>query len=124
MSKLSKELFRRVFLRDRLVRIPLAIAALLELIMVALLASRAPAAFHQAVLPLHYNIYFGIDLVGPWYSMFAPALLGLVSFTINVCVILFAYERSRLFSYFFAVGTAVLELLLLVGSIFIALLIV
>ncbi|MBI4133073.1 hypothetical protein HY478_00505 [Candidatus Uhrbacteria bacterium] len=104
--------------------IPLVVAAATELIMIVLLASRAPAASEQAVLPLHYNIYFGIDFVGPWYSIFASALLGLVAFIVNAVVILLTYERSRLFSYFFAVGTVALELILLIGAIFIALLIV
>ncbi len=34
-------------------------------------------------MPLHYNIYYGIDLVGPWWYLFALPAGGLAILLVN-----------------------------------------
>lgn len=36
-----------------------------------------------ATIPLHYNIYFGIDLIGPWYQLFVLPGLGFFTLLLN-----------------------------------------
>ncbi|MBU1705553.1 hypothetical protein KKG19_02395, partial [Patescibacteria group bacterium] len=43
-----------------------------------------PLVQEQDFLPLHYNIYFGIDRFGPWYYIFVPAALGGTLLIINL----------------------------------------
>lgn len=118
MVSFSKEYVRRVFLRDRLILYPLCGAVVVHILMWGLLLWRGLPLRTQTLVPLHYTIYFGIDLVGPWYGIFTGAVLGLIVLVVNIIMIFTIYERYRLFAYFFAIGTTLLELMLLVGSIF------
>ncbi len=48
---------------------------------------------------LHYNIYFGVDLIGPWYHIFImPAVSSLV-YLLNILFSYILYVRNRWFSY-------------------------
>src|SRR3989338_8212428 len=35
-------------------------------------------------LPLHYNIYFGVDQFGPWQWLFLPAAIGFGILLVNI----------------------------------------
>lgn len=72
----------------------------------------------EAIIPLHYTIYFGIDLIGAWYLIFLPVLIGLSFLMINIVIIAAVYPRLKPFSYMFALGTAFVELIFLVSSAF------
>ena len=73
-------------------------------------------------LPLHYNIYFGIDRFGPWYYIFMPAVLGLVLLIVNLMFQMAFFRREGILSYFFAIATIFSELILFVAMVFIVLL--
>ena len=73
-------------------------------------------------LPLHYNIYFGIDRFGPWYFIFVPAALGGTLLIINLIFQTAFFRRESVLSYFFAVATVFSEIMLFVAMIFIVLL--
>ena len=118
MSFASREYLKRVFLRDRLVLIPLVIAACFVVLNWALMLWRGLPLRQESIIPLHYTIYFGIDLIGPWYLIFLPALVGFLFLILNAIIIAVNYERRRPFSYLFALGTTFIELVLLVGSAF------
>ncbi len=47
-------------------------------------------------IPLHYNVYFGIDLVGPGYAYLIPVGINLLILLINFILALWAIERERL----------------------------
>lgn len=122
MSGISKEFFRRVYLRDRMVLIPIIVAVVLQLLTWGFLLWQGLALRGEANIPLHYNIYFGVDLIGPWYGIFFPAGFGFLALLINIVFIGIAYEWQRLLSYLFSLGTVLVELILLVASVFIILL--
>lgn len=68
---------------------------------------------------LHYNIYFGVDLIGPWYQMYALPAVGLVSLVINVLVARYLYRKNTILG-LLVLGIAVyLELLLFLATILI-----
>lgn len=118
MVSVSREYVRRVFFRDRLILAPLTTAICFEVLNWVLMIIRGLPLRAQSIIPLHYTIYFGIDLIGPWYAIFLPAVLGIVFFIGNVIIIGASYERRQSFSYLFAFGTAFVELVLLAGSVF------
>jgi hypothetical protein len=122
MALFSREFLRRVFYRDRLIFVSLAVAFGLQVVLWALLLWRAAPLAGAAHLPLHYNIYFGVDLLGPGYGLFFPAGFGLLVLLLNVVFIGITYEWQRLLAHVFAFVTAFLELILLTGSLFIMLL--
>lgn len=122
MVDFSKEFLRRVFIRDRLIFVSGIAALILDFITWGSLLWRGLPLRARGFLPLHYNIYFGVDLVGPWYGIFAGAAFGFIALVVNALVIGMIYERDRLMSHLFAVGTVFIELILLLASIFIILL--
>ena len=68
-------------------------------------------------IPLHYNIYIGIDRFGPWYYVFAPAALGLTLLVVNTVFQAVFYRREKVLSSFFAVATVFAELALFVATV-------
>lgn len=81
-----------------------------------------PLAGEQGFIPLHYNIYFGIDRFGPWYFAFVPPMLGLTLLLINLIFQATFYRREKILSHFFAVATVFAEALLFVAMVLIILL--
>ena len=59
--------------------------------------------FSKSSHVLHYNIYFGIDLLGPSLNLFFIPVIGLLVFLINLIFSFFVYnpkKNSLLLSYF------------------------
>ena len=73
-------------------------------------------------IPLHYNIYFGIDSIGMWYKVFVIPLLGLFIILFNNVLAYTLYIKERLVSYTLVITQAVIHLVLLAAAIFIVLL--
>lgn len=98
-------------------------SGVLLILMAALPAWRIlPFAGDKPFIPLHYNVYVGIDAFGPWYGVFALPALGLALLTVNMAFQAAFYERERVLSVFFAVATLLTELVLLVAMVLIVLL--
>jgi hypothetical protein len=64
-------------------------------------------------IPLHYNIYFGIDLYGPWYRILLMPLSGTGIFFINLVLSIIIYKPAKPIAYILLGITVILELLLL-----------
>lgn len=73
-------------------------------------------------IPLHYNIYFGVDRFGPWYYIFILPVLGLLLLIINIIFEGIYVKREHILSIFFVVCTVAVEALLLGSMILIVLL--
>jgi len=73
-------------------------------------------------IPLHYNIYFGVDRFGPWYYIFMLPALGLLLLILNVIFEGIYVKREHILSIFFAVSTVAVEALLFGSMILIVLL--
>ena len=81
-----------------------------------------PLAELKPFLPLHYNVYMGIDRFGPWYGAFVIPVLGTFLWIINSIFEALFFQKARVLSSFFAFGTVVTEGVLLVSLIFMILL--
>ncbi|OGI26010.1 MAG: hypothetical protein A3J76_05230 [Candidatus Moranbacteria bacterium RBG_13_45_13] len=66
---------------------------------------------------LHYNIYFGIDAIGNWKSVFFMPTLAVILLAANIVLSRFFYYKERLVSYLFAGTALALQLLMAVGVI-------
>lgn len=66
-------------------------------------------------IPLHYNIYIGIDRFGPWYHAFIPAALAVALLLINLLFEAAFFRREKVLSMFFAVATVFAEAVLFVA---------
>lgn len=69
----------------------------------------------DAPIILHYNIYFGVDVVGNWKSLFFMPALAAGLLVLNLMLSRFFYYKERLASYLFAAAALVLQLLMAVG---------
>jgi hypothetical protein len=74
------------------------------------------------IIPLHYNLYFGIDVFGPWYSVFAMPAMALIALVINGGIGYVLYQRERVLTYFLMVIAAVVNVIALAASVFVVLL--
>ena len=81
-----------------------------------------PMAGQKPFIPLHYNVYVGVDAFGPWYDIFVLPVLGAALLVVNLIFQAVFFERERVLSAFFAVATLVTELVLLVAMVLIVLL--
>lgn len=49
---------------------------------------------------LHYNIYFGIDLIGEWYRIYIIPALGSVIIFINLLISSIIYNKEKILAFF------------------------
>ncbi len=82
----------------------------------------APLGADGKLLALHYNVFFGVDLLGNWYQALALPGLGLAMFVANMLFARQVWEKEHLLSFLFASGTIIAELALFVAVVFITLL--
>jgi hypothetical protein len=77
-----------------------------------------PDIMDAGFIPLHYNIYFGIDQFGPWYGVFLPAGLGTIIVFVNVTAAAMFFRTEHLLALFLAWATVTANAVLLVSTIF------
>lgn len=65
---------------------------------------------------LHYNIYFGQDLLGPRYLLFQIPLLGLAVLGVNLLLASSLFEKSRSYAWLVLGTTLVIEMIILYAS--------
>ncbi len=70
------------------------------------------------LVPLHVNIFFGIDRIGSWFGLFIYPFLSLVLLAANVTVAYRIFPKDKYLSYYLTIASAfcsVLNLLYLVS---------
>ena len=86
----------KVFIKDPWIIIPLITGLTTQLFV-------WPYIFFQLgqrsdYLFLHYNIIFGVDLVGPWWKILYLPLGGLAIIILNFLLSLYIYNQDKLIS--------------------------
>ena len=67
---------------------------------------------------LHYNVYFGVDMMGDYKEAFILPLIGIILLLINLFLSLFLYEKKeRIASYLLLMAALMIQLALIVSSI-------
>jgi len=69
-------------------------------------------------LALRYNIYFGINLIGPWWHVFWWPVLGLLFIVINFSLAKFTVKKNYYLAYFLAYSSTLTQTLLAAISVF------
>lgn len=75
---------------------PFLLSLLLNIFLWLLLIWRIPPT--TSWIPLHYNVYFGIDWLGPWVYIFIYPLLGLFFILFNVYLAIFLQPKGPFLS--------------------------
>jgi hypothetical protein len=71
----------------------------------------------EAPIILHFNIRFGVDIIGNWRNLFFMPALAAGMLFLNLLLSRFFYYKERLVSYLFACTALALQLLMAVGVI-------
>ncbi len=121
--KRAIHVYRELFASSRYYRWHTVASLVLVGLMVALpLARLLPTIGGDPFIPLHYNIYFGVDRFGPWYDVFALPIIGAGLLLLNLVFEGMYVAREHVLAKFFATATLVAEAILLVSMVFIVLL--
>ncbi|MBU1167049.1 hypothetical protein KKC60_01415 [Patescibacteria group bacterium] len=64
-------------------------------------------------MPLHYNIYQGIDMFDTWSKLYIIPVLGLVFIFLNYLLSVFVFGKDKLMAYFLNSSSVLLQLILL-----------
>lgn len=115
LKKKIRSFFAQEYFRSHIVRWLLLFIAVVNLTNWAALK-----IFIQPVdLPIiiHYNVYFGVDMLGDWKNLFLLPAVGLFLFLVNISLALYFYRRKeRIASYLLLMATLMIQLSLIVAS--------
>ncbi|MFH1404592.1 MAG: hypothetical protein ABIH21_00645 [Patescibacteria group bacterium] len=81
-----------------------------------------PLSAHQQFIPLHYNVFFGIDQFGPWQYVFVIPVIGLIVFIINSTLQVKVLQKDIFLAQIIGVTTTVVEMIFFTAMFFIILL--
>lgn len=68
-------------------------------------------------IPLHYNIYFGIDLIGSYRRIFTLPLIGLFIILMNLVLGFWFYLKDRLVNYILLLTAFTVQIFVLIGAV-------
>lgn len=111
---------KNLFFGNKIIASNLILSVLLNLIMiVGLYLQVAPRVGPVA---LRYTIYFGIDLIGPWWQVFMFPLIGIVIIILNFVLAYVIFLKVKLLSYFLVLTSSLIQILLTIMSVLVVLL--
>jgi len=124
--KLANNLKNSAAKRSKLVLIPAVIAVIVNILICFLIVFQIRPLIDllpegEAYIPLHYNIYTGIDSYGRWERLFYMPMFGWAVIAGNLFVAFVVYNRKEIISYFLAISAAAVQIILLIATIFIIL---
>ena len=76
----------------------------------------------SGTIPLHYNLYFGVDVFGPWWQAFSIPFFSLVVLLVNTICAYMLYEKEKILSYLLMCVTAIISVIVFASSVFVVLL--
>lgn len=95
------KIFTSLILKDKFFQITFSLALIINLLIwLALYYYFFPLQYSGEFIPLRYNIYFGINLIGKWYEVFVMPVIGLLLIMINFLLADVIYLRDKVVSYF------------------------
>lgn len=108
-----------VFSQNTIVRLLFVLSAVLIGVSIGLLAYFVRPS--EASLVLHYNVYFGVDLLGIWWQAYVLPLIALFFLVVHSFLAKRFYEQSeRIACYLLLLSSGMLSSGVLIGSISIA----
>jgi hypothetical protein len=60
---------------------------------------------------LHYNVYFGVDVIGAWWQVYFLPLVGVIIFSVNVILGYFFYQqKERIAAHLLMLATFIVQI--------------
>lgn len=101
-----------LFFKDKIIKNSLIVSLILNVLTWLLFYFRIPIQVEP--IALRYNVYVGINMIGPWFAVFYFSTVGLLIILINFFIAKHIYKRDKLPAHFLAVSALVCQLILLV----------
>lgn len=73
----------------------------------------------EGVVFLHYTMYFGVDITGPWWNILLIPAASLLCIIVNTCVVLWSYFRYPVIAWVAIVFSSIINVIVFVGLYFI-----
>lgn len=73
----------------------------------------------EGLIPLHYNIYFGVDLIGNKGQILKLPFVGLIVLGVNCFLARFVYGKERFVSYILVYAALAVAIILFLAGAFI-----
>ena len=70
----------------------------------------------DGLIPLHYNIYLGIDHVGTWYKLFTVPIIGITILILNLILSIFVYFKDKLIAHILIFSALFVQIILFLAS--------
>ncbi|MFB6226419.1 MAG: hypothetical protein ABEJ02_03630 [Candidatus Paceibacteria bacterium] len=65
---------------------------------------------------LHYNILFGVDLVGQWWKVYVLPFVGLLIFLVNGFIGWLSFHKDRYIAYFLNATAIICQIFIFVSA--------
>ena len=105
--------FPKVYWKDRWVWIPAVFLLLFQLFMWVYAAVYVRPTADQVFL--HYNVVFGVDLIGEWWKILAVPFGGFLIFLINFSLSWYRYSEDKILARFLTFVSALFNLFLAIA---------
>lgn len=67
---------------------------------------------------LHYNVYFGVDMMGNYHEVYILPLIGIILFLVNWLLSIFLFDKKeRIASYLLLMAALMIQLSMIVASV-------
>ena len=100
----------KVFWTDKWIYVPGVIALIFEVLIWLYAAFYVRGAAEPVFL--HYNVVFGVDLIGEWWKVLYVPMSGFIIFLINFILAWWVYGQDKILARFFTFITACLNIFL------------
>jgi hypothetical protein len=78
-----------------------------------------PDIYGKPVIPLHYNVHYGVDFTGEWWQIFTLPFMGVVCVFVNSAIAMFFVRRERVLAIIALVANVVLAVLFFTATVFV-----
>ena len=80
-----------------------------------------PGLYGEEIIPLHYNIHYGVDWTGAWWQIFVYPAAGAFLCVLNTAIALFLVKREPMLARVVLISTVILTAFLLCSTVFVVL---
>lgn len=65
---------------------------------------------------LHYNVYFGVDVIGPWWQIYFLPIIGLLVLLVNSALgFLFYEQKERIVGHLLMLATFIVQIVVVIA---------
>jgi len=116
LARKFKAFFTQEYFRNAILLWLLTLSFLINLANVISLAILVKPVDFPIIL--HYNVYFGVDVLNSWEKVYIMPLIGFFLFIVNTLLGIYFYkQKERIASHVLAIANLMVQLSLLVASV-------